>query len=42
MTGKIKAMRLTKEYNDVISKMPDFDPDVFEDITGIRIKINNR
>ena len=30
--GKIKAMvqeskdRLTKEYNDVISKMPDFDP----------------
>jgi hypothetical protein len=32
MTGKIKAMvqetkdRLTKEYNDVISKMPDFDP----------------
>ena len=27
---------------ETFSTLPNFDPDVFEDITGIRIKINNR
>ena len=33
---------LDDDEKETFSTLPNFDPDVFEDITGIRIKINNR
>ena len=33
---------LDDDEKETFRTLPNFDPDVFEDITGIRIKINNR